>query len=79
MITFTINKIDKIIQTLRKVVIYGSSGMLIFLGILGLVIPLMPGISLIVVGLALYLRDEKNIKDINKSKILQFLKKKFDL
>jgi hypothetical protein len=72
-------KIDQLMLALKRIVVYGSGGVLICLGIIGLLTPLMPGASLILVGLALYCRDESKKEIVENSTILKFLKRKLDL
>lgn len=73
------NKIDRLMQKLRKLVLLGSISTLVLIGLLGLIIPFIPGVPILMIGLTLYLKDEKNKHWIANSKIYQYLKRKFDL
>ena len=54
---------DRIINRLRHILIVSSSVILILIGIIGILLPIMPGIPFLILGLMLWYReDAKQIK-----------------
>ena len=70
---------EKFITLLKKILLFGSAGMFILIGVIGILLPLMPGAPLILIGLALALRDnEKRERWKQNSKIYQYIKRELE-